>query len=174
MRVTLFRHVGRGQRATGASTARFDVRAPSRPTANAVSPAWPSPGRVVRGSMPQTLARAFSSSMCWVVRSVTRARVDGRGGDGIVRRRALLAQCREHGGFPARGSADGGVPVKVEAAPRRRESRERVGVRAGEFVDNDSLGRQAQCRSPTLVTGPVGWADRGARGGGCHGHVIVC
>ena len=108
--------------------------------------------------------------MRWVVRSVTRARVDGRGGDGIDSLgQALLARCREHeGGSDARvpQTSPGSVPVKVQERRVSEDPRERVGSRSlGEFVDNGGVSvGQAQCReSRTGHEARVGRADSGSR-----------
>lgn len=74
-----------------------------------------------------------------------RARVDGRGGDGIDGLgQALVAWCREHeGGSDARveQAAPRGVPVKVEQGGVLEDGHDRVGVRGlGEFVDNGGVG----------------------------------
>ena len=99
-----------------------------------------------------------------------RARVDGRGGDGIDSLgQALLTWCREHeGGSDARvaQACSGGVPVMVEQRRVGENTRERVGVRGlGEFVDNGGVGvGQAQCReSRTGHEARVGRADSGSR-----------
>ena len=116
------------------------------------------------------LASDLSSSMCWVVRSVTRAHANGRGRDGVYGvGQALLARCREHeGGSDARvaQSSPGGVPVKVEQRRVGEDAHDQVGVRGlGEFVDNGRVGvGQAQRReSCTGHEARVGRADRGAR-----------
>ena len=61
-----------------------------------------------------------------------RARVDGRGSDGVDRvGQALLGWCREHeGGSDARvaQALPGGVPVKVEQCGVSEHARDRVGV----------------------------------------------
>ena len=74
-----------------------------------------------------------------------RARVDGRGRDGIDGLgQALVARCRKHeGGSDARvkQACPGGVPVKVEQGCVGEDTRERVGIRGlGEFVDNGGVG----------------------------------
>ena len=74
-----------------------------------------------------------------------RARIDGRGGDGVDGvGQALFVWCREHeGGSDARvaQSSPGGVPVKIEQSGVGEEAREWVGVRGpGEFVDNGRVG----------------------------------
>ena len=76
-RDTVFRHGGRRQRAgrVDEDAARFDVDACAIAADVEDAAAWPVGSSLCRaghGSMP-TLARAFSSSICWVVRSVTRA-----------------------------------------------------------------------------------------------------
>ena len=80
-----------------------------------------------------TLASAFSSSIYWVEVGDARARVDGRGGDGIDGLgQALVAWCREHeGASDARveQAAPRGVPVKVEQGGVGEHARDRVGVR---------------------------------------------
>ena len=92
-----------------------------------------------------TLASAFSSSIYWAVRAVTRARVDGRGSDGVDRvGQALLGWRREHeGGSDARvaQASPRGLPVKVEQGRVGEDAHDRVGVRGlGELVDNGSVG----------------------------------
>ena len=74
-----------------------------------------------------------------------RARVDGRGRDGIDGLgQALFVWCREHeGGSDARveQASPSGVPVKVEQGSVGEDARDRVGVRRlGEFVDNGGVG----------------------------------
>ncbi len=87
-------------------------------------------GRVVPGSMP-TLSRGLSPSICWVVRSVTRARVDG------LAATASLASAahshREHeGGSDARVAQTSSLAYTVKVEQRRvGNPRERVGVRPG-------------------------------------------
>lgn len=77
-RDAVFRHRDRGQRAgrVDEDAARFDVNAcaVAADVEDAIGLAcgFVSLGRATHGSMP-TLASTFSSSMCWVVRSVTRA-----------------------------------------------------------------------------------------------------
>ena len=100
----------------------------------------------------------------------TRARVDGRSGDGIDSLgQALLARCREHeSGSDARvlQTCTGGVPVKVEQRRVGEDARDRVGVRGpGEFVDNGRIGvGQAQRReSCTDHEARIGRADSGSR-----------
>lgn len=73
-----------------------------------------------------------------------RARVDGRGNDGVDRvGQALLGWCREHeGGSDARiaQASPRGVPVKVEQCGVSEHARDQVGVRdLGELVDNGSV-----------------------------------
>ena len=74
-----------------------------------------------------------------------RARVDGRGGDGIDGLgQALVVWRREHeGGSDARveQASPSGVPVKIEQGCVGEHDRDRVGVRGpGEFVDNGHVG----------------------------------
>jgi benzoate membrane transport protein len=74
-----------------------------------------------------------------------RARVDGRGGDGIDGiSQALLAWCRVHeGGSDARveQASPRGVPVKVQQGRVGEDAHDQVGVRGlGEFVDNGGVG----------------------------------
>ena len=99
-----------------------------------------------------------------------RARVDGRGGDGINGLgQALVAWCRKHeGGSDARveQAAPRGVPVKVQQGRVGEDAHDRVGVRGlGEFVDNRGVGVwQAQVReSRTGHEAWVGRADSGSR-----------
>lgn len=74
-----------------------------------------------------------------------RARVDGRGSDGVDRvGQALLGWCREHeGGSDARvaQASPRGVPVKVEQGGVGEDAHDRVGVRGlGELVDDGRVG----------------------------------
>ena len=144
--------------------------APSRPTQRMRS-AWPvgsSLGRLVHGSM-RTLASALSSSVYWAVRSVTRARVDGRGSDGVDRvGQALLGWCREHeGGSDARVAqvSPRGAPIKVEQDRVGKDAHDQVGVRGlGELVDDGRVGAgRASTERPARVTRPGSAGRRVAR-----------
>ena len=89
-----------------------------------------------------------------------RARVDGRGSDGVDGvGQALLGWCREHeGGFDARiaQALPGGVPVKVEQCGVSEHARDRVGVRGlGELVDDGRVRtEQGRAERPARVTRP--------------------
>ena len=99
-----------------------------------------------------------------------RARVDGRGGDGIDSLgQALLARCREHeSGSNARvtQACPGGVPVKVKQRRIGEDAHDQLGIRGlSEFVDNGRVRvGQAQVReSRTGHEAWVGRADSGSR-----------
>ena len=99
-----------------------------------------------------------------------RARIDGRGRDGVDGvGQALFVWCREHeGGSDARveQACPSGVPVKVQQCRVGEDTHDRVGVRGlGKFVDNGGVGvGQAQCReSRTGHEARVGRADDGSR-----------
>lgn len=99
-----------------------------------------------------------------------RARVDGRGRDGVDRvGQALLGWCREHeGGSDARvaQALPGGVPVKVEQGRVGEDAHDRVGVRSlGEFVDDGGVrvGQGQVRKSRTGHEAQVGQADGGSR-----------
>lgn len=99
-----------------------------------------------------------------------RARIDGRGGDGVDGvGQALLGWCREHEGGSDAGVAQaspGGVPVKVEQGGVGEDAHDQVGVRGlGEFVNNGGVRvGQAKCRE--CRAGHEAWvrrADSGSR-----------
>ena len=99
-----------------------------------------------------------------------RARVDGRGGDGIDGLgQALFVWRREHeGGSDARvtQASPNGAPVKVEQSGVGEHARDQVGGRGpSEFVNNGRVGvGQAQVReSRTGHEARVGDADGGSR-----------
>ena len=174
-RDAVFRHGGRWQRAgrVDEDAARFDVNAcaVAADVEDAISlacgfVAWPGDPRVDADArecflLVNVLGRQVGDA---------RARVDGRGGDGIDSLgQALLARCREHeSGSDARvtQASSRGIPVKVKQRRVGENPRERVGVRGlGEFVDNGGVCvGQAQCReSRTGHEAQVGRADRGSR-----------
>lgn len=174
-RDTVFRHRGRRQRAgrVDEDAARFDVDAcaVAADVEDAVGLAC---GFVAGPGGPRIDADAREGFLLVNVlgRQVgdARARVDGRGGDGIDSLgQALLARCREHeDGSDARveQASSRGVPVKVKQGRIGEEARERVGVRGlGEYVDNGGVGvGQAQRReSCTGHEARVGRADSGSR-----------
>ena len=99
-----------------------------------------------------------------------RARVDGRGGNGLNGvGQALLVWRREHeGGSDARvaQASPGRVPVKLEQGRVDEDARERVGGRGpGEFANSRGVDvGQAQCRERrTNHEAWVGRADGGSR-----------
>ena len=99
-----------------------------------------------------------------------RARVDGRGGDGVDGvGQALFVWRREHeGGSDARvtQASPSGVPVKIKQSGVGEHARDRVGVRGpGQFVDNGGVDvGQAQCRNARAGhEARVGDADGGSR-----------
>ena len=174
-RDAVFRHGGRGQRAgrVDEDAARFDVDAcaVAADVEDAISLAC---GFVAGPGDPRVDADAREGFLLVNVlgRQVgdARARVDGRGGDGIDSLgQALLARCREHeSGSNARvtQACPGGIPVKVQQGRVGEDARDQVGVRGpGEFVDNGRIGvGQAQCReSHTGHEARVGRADSGSR-----------
>lgn len=93
-----------------------------------------------------------------------RARVDGRGRDGVDGvSQAPFVWRREHeGGSNARvaQACPGGVPVKVEQHRIGEDAHDQLGVRGlGEFVDNGGVGvGQAQCRE--CCAGHEAWVGR--------------
>ena len=174
-RDTVFRHRGRRQRAgrVDEDAARFDVDAcaVAADVEDAIGlacgfVAWPGGPRVDADAregflLVNVLGRQVGEA---------RARVDGRGGDGIDSLgQALLAWCREHeGGSDARvtQACTGGAPVKVEQHRIGEDAHDQVRVRGrGEFVDNECVGLgQAQRReSCTGHEARVGRADSGSR-----------
>ena len=174
-RDAVFRHRGRGQRAgrVDENAARFDVDAcaVAADVEDAVGlaggfVAWPGGPRIDADAgegflLINVLGRQVGNA---------RARVDGRGGDGIDSLgQALLARCREHeSSSDARvlQTCTGRVPVKVEQGGVGEDTHDQVGVRGrGEFVDNGSVSvGQAQCReSRTGHEARVGRADSGSR-----------
>ena len=174
-RDAVFRHGGRWQRAgrVDEDAARFDVNAcaVAADVEDAISlacgfVAWPGDPRVDADArecflLVNVLGRQVGDA---------RARVDGRGGDGIDSLgQALLARCREHeSGSDARvtQASSRGIPVKVQQGRVGEDAREQVQVRGrGEFVDNGGVCvGQAQCReSRTGHEAQVGRADRGSR-----------
>ena len=99
-----------------------------------------------------------------------RARVDGRGRDGVDRvGQALLGWCREHeGGSDARvaQALPGGAPVKVEQGRVGKDAHDRVGVRGlGELVDDGRVGagQGQRCEARSGHEAWVGWAEGGSR-----------
>ena len=100
--------------------------------------------RVSHGSMPM-LARAFSSSMYWVVTSVRRAPAPMAAAATVSM--ASARRCsfggREHEGDSharVEQASPGRVPVKVEQGRVGEDAHERVWVQApGEFVDNGGV-----------------------------------
>ena len=174
-RDAVFRHGGRRQRAgrVDEEAARFDVDAcaVAADVEDAVGLAC---GFVAGPGGPRIDADAREGFLLVNVlgRQVgdARARVDGRGSDGIDSLgQALLARCREHeGGSDARlaQTSPGRAPVKVEQGGVGEDAHDQVGVRGlGEFVDNGRVGLgQAQRReSCTDHEAQVGRADRGSR-----------
>ena len=174
-RDAVFRHGGRGQRAgrVDEDAARFDVDACAiaADVEDAVGLAC---GFVAGPGDPRVDADAgerllFVNTLGRQVGDA-RARVDGRGGDGVDGLgQALVVWRREHeGGSDARvtQTSPSGVPVKIEQGCVGEHARDRVGVRSlGEFVDNGRVGvGHVQCRKArTGHEARVGDADGGSR-----------
>ena len=174
-RDVVFRHGGRGQRAgrVDEDAARFDVDA-CAVTADVEDAVGLACGFVAGPGGPWVDADAREGFLLVNVlgRQVgdARARVDGRGGDGVDGvGQALLARCREHeSGSDARvtQALTDGVPVKVQQRRVGEDAHDQVRVRGlGEFVDNGSVGvGQAQCRKArTGHEARIGRADCGSR-----------
>ena len=98
-----------------------------------------------------------------------RARVDGRGSDGVDGvGQALLGWCREHeGGSDARVAqvSPRGAPIKVEQDRVGKDAHDQVGVRGlGELVDDGRVGAgRASTERPARVTRPGSAGRRVAR-----------
>ena len=149
-RDTVFRHGDRRQRAgrVDEDAARFDVDT-CAVTADVEDAVGLACGFVAGPGGPWVDADAREGFLLVNVlgRQVgdARARVDGRGGDGIDSLgQALLARCREHeSGSNARvtQACPGGVPVKVEQRRIGEDAHDQLGVRGlGKFVDNGGVG----------------------------------